>query len=252
VAGTGANGYSGDGGAAVSSKLSYPSGVYVDSVNNIYIADYGNNRVRKVDGTTGIISTVAGNGSAGYSGDGSSAVTAKLVQPRSVFISKRGNLYIADYGNNVVRVVTPDGVIHTVAGNGLTGYSGDGGPAIAAKMQGPVAVCVDDSEYLYIADVGNAAIRKVTPMYTKVNDPVRNNSMSVYPNPATDMLYLGGDVGKAKQQRVEIYNAIGVKVYEQQDFTGVPIDISTLANGLYFLYYANKESYFSAKFTVMR
>ena len=111
----------------------------------------------------GIISTVAGNGSAGYSGDGGAATAAELNEPLGVTVDASGNLYIADYVNNVIRKVTPSGIIGTVAGNGTGGYSGDGGAATAAELYGPVGVAVDASGNLYIADYFNNRIRKVTP-----------------------------------------------------------------------------------------
>lgn len=252
VAGNGVNGYSGDGGPATNTKLSYPKAVFADSLSNIYIADYGNNRIRRVDAVTGNISTVAGTGVAGYSGNEGPAVNAKLVEPTGLFMSKRGNLYIADFGNNVVRVVTPDGIIHTVVGSGSTGFSGDGGSALAATMQGPTGVCVDDSEYLYIADIGNSAIRKVTPVYVGVSDVKRSSTISVYPNPATDRLFLSGIDKGAKDAVIKIINTTGMVVYTGHAHSGEPVDVSNLANGMYLLFYTDRLGYYTTKFIVLR
>ena len=134
VAGNGSAGYSGDGGPATSAQLSLPAGVAVDGSGNLYIADSGNNRIRKVS-ATGIITTVAGNGSPGYSGDGGPATSAQLNQPAGVAVDASGNLYIADSSNNRIRKVSATGIITTVAGNGFDGYSGDGGPATSAATQ---------------------------------------------------------------------------------------------------------------------
>jgi len=162
VAGNGAAGYSGDGGPATSAKLYGPAGVAADGSGNFYIADAGNNVIRRV-AVTGIISTVAGNGTLGYSSDGGPATSAAMIGPTGVAVDGSGNLYIADDGNNVIRrVVTATGIITTVAGNGIPGYAGDGGPATSAYLQGPIGVAVDVSANIYIADLQNNAIRKVT------------------------------------------------------------------------------------------
>ena len=151
------SGYSGDGGAATSAKLSFPRDIAVDS-GNVYIAD-GNNRIRKVD-SSGIITTIAGTGEYGFSGDGFAAITAKLAGPRAVAVDSFNNLYIADTDNTRIRKVDSSGIITTIAGTGVYGYSGDGFAAITAKLASPHAVAVDSGN-LYIADTENSRIRKV-------------------------------------------------------------------------------------------
>ena len=163
VAGDSTAGYSGDGGAATSAELYNPIGVGFDASGNLYIADYLNNRIRKVT-PSGTISTVAGNGTRGYSGDGGTATAAELNYPGGVAFDASGDLYIADAFNNVIRKVTPSGTIGTVAGIGTWGYSGDGGAATAAELHGPYGVAFDTSGDLYIADTYNNRIRKVTPL----------------------------------------------------------------------------------------
>jgi len=136
IVGTGNTAYNGDGIAATSANLSSPFGVAVDRSNNIYIADFGNNRVRKVDAQSNLISTVAGNGTKGYTGDGGLATNAEIAQPRDVALDAAGNLYIADYGNNVIRRVDAGtNIITTIAGAGAAGYTGDLGPATSATFQ---------------------------------------------------------------------------------------------------------------------
>ncbi|GAB3690750.1 hypothetical protein GCM10027592_08230 [Spirosoma flavus] len=161
VAGTGSPNFGGDGGPATAATMAYPSGVAVDKLGNLFIADQGNNRIRKVN-TLGIISTVAGNGTLGFGGDGGSAPNADLYYPIDVVFDKAGNLYIADQGNNRIRKVSTSGVITTVAGNGTFGFGGDGGNAINANLANPTGVAVDGSGNLYIADQKNHRIRKVT------------------------------------------------------------------------------------------
>ena len=162
VAGNGIYGYSGDGGQATSAQLRNPTGVAVDSVGNLYMADSDNNRIRKVT-PAGIISTVAGNGISGFSGDGSQAMGAQLAYPFGVAVDGAGNLYIADLGNLRVREVTTAGVMRTVAGDGTLSYSGDGGQAGSAQLGTPNGVALDSAGDIYIADTGNSRIRKITP-----------------------------------------------------------------------------------------
>ncbi len=161
VAGTGVREYSGDGGLATDARIAYPTSVAVDPAGNLYIADFMNNRVRKV-GTNGIITTVAGTGVEGYSGDGGPATEAKLSYLGGVAVDASDNLYIADYSNYRVRKVDTNGIITTVAGTGEPGYSGDGGPATEAKLCGVADVTVDASYNLYTANPGVKCIRKVS------------------------------------------------------------------------------------------
>jgi trimeric autotransporter adhesin len=163
VAGNGNYGYSGDGGLATSASLRRPYSAVVDASGNIYIADTFNNRIRKVTKSTGIITTVAGNGNYGYSGDGGLATSARLYNPYGAAADVSGNVYIADTYNNRIRMVTTStGIITTVAGNGTYGYSGDGGLATSARLRYPSGVAFDASGNIYIADTYNGRIRKVT------------------------------------------------------------------------------------------
>jgi sugar lactone lactonase YvrE len=160
VAGNGSSGYSGDGGAATNAGVDGPYGVAVDGVGNLYIADTGDNRIRKVD-TNGVITTVAGNGSGTYAGDGGAATNASLNSPYGVALDSLGNLYIADTYNSRVRMVGTNGIITTVAGKSGYGYSGDGGAATNASLNSPYGVALDSLGNLYIADNGNNRIRIV-------------------------------------------------------------------------------------------
>jgi uncharacterized protein (TIGR03437 family) len=165
VAGTGPSGdtagrgYGGDGGPATSAQLYLPAGVAVDSVGNLYIADWGNSRIRKV--SNGVITTVAGNGVPGFSGDNGPATSAQLNKPNGVAVDSAGNLYIGDTLNNRIRKVS-NGVITTVAGGGTQGFAGDNGPATSAGLDWPNGVAVDSANNLYIGDVLNNRIRKVS------------------------------------------------------------------------------------------
>jgi sugar lactone lactonase YvrE len=157
----GFSGHNGDGGPATSAMLAAPEDVAVDTAGNLFIADTWSNSVRKVT-PGGVISTVAGNGTGGYSGDGGPATSAILAAPEDVAVDTAGNLFIADDGNQRIRMVTPGGVISTVAGNGTGGYSGDGGPATSAELYYPSGVAVDTAGNLFIADFDNQRVRMVT------------------------------------------------------------------------------------------
>jgi sugar lactone lactonase YvrE len=149
-----------DGDLAVDTRLKNPEGLAVDSAGNVYIADWGDSRIRKVD-TRGYIYTVAGNGTAGYGGDGGPATSANLNQPAGLAFDGTSNMYIADQSNHRIRKVDSTGTIITVAGTGEIGFSGDGGSAISATLWNPSGVGIDDVGNVYIADNTNTRVRKV-------------------------------------------------------------------------------------------
>ena len=162
VAGNGTAGYSGDNGPATAAELNYPDGVAVDAAGDLFIADTDNNVIREVVKATGDIITVAGNGTAGYSGDNGPATAAELDDPAASPSTPRATCSSPTTDNNVIReVVKATGDIITVAGNGTAGYSGDNGPATDAELDDPDGVAVDAAGDLFIADSGNNVIREV-------------------------------------------------------------------------------------------
>ncbi|MGY4998852.1 NHL domain-containing protein [Streptomyces sp. 900105245] len=161
VAGTGVAGFSGENEPAVSAQLHRPYGIAVDSTGTLYFSDHSNHRIRKIT-TDGRISTVAGTGGAGYSGDGGPAGSAQVNWPRAMAVDSAGAVYITDTNNHRVRKITADGKICTVAGTGVAGFSGDGGPAVDARLHTPLGIAVDSNGVLYITDHGNHRIRRVT------------------------------------------------------------------------------------------
>ena len=163
VAGDGLTGYSGDGRAATLAQLNQPNAAVADAKGNLYIADYGNNVIRKV-ATSGIITTIAGTGTAGYSGNGGAATAAKLRNPNGVILDAIGNLYFCDYSNHCVRKIDTSGIITTIAGTGTSGYNGDSIAASSAELSYPITLAFDHSGNMYIADANNQRIRKVNAL----------------------------------------------------------------------------------------
>ena len=196
VAGTGAPGYSGDGGPAISAQFNNPWGLALDTAGNLYISDTYNNRIRKVD-LTGTISTVAGNGNCCYSGDNGPATSANINSPEGIAVDSSGNLYIADTNNQRIRKVTAAGTITTVAGNGSAGYSGDTGAATSAQINNPRGVAVDSSGNLYIADTNNYRIREVS---SGTITTVAGNGSCCY----------SGDNGAATSAEINFPNGVAV------------------------------------------
>jgi cysteine-rich repeat protein len=162
IAGTGSEGDSGDGGPATAAALSDPRGLVIGSSGHLYFADSGNHRIRRIDATSGVITTIAGDGDEGQQGDDGPATAAHLARPSDVALDASGDLYIADTNNHVIRKVnSSDGIIRTVAGNGSSGYGGDGLGATDARLKGPRSVTIDSARNLYIADHNNNRVRRV-------------------------------------------------------------------------------------------
>jgi hypothetical protein len=160
IAGNGSAGFSGDGGPASNAQLNLPTWVIVDTLDNIYITDGYNNRVRKVN-SSGVISTFAGNGVGGFSGDGGPATNAQLYGVQGTWADLFGNVYIIDGANPRIRKVDVSGVITTIAGTGFAGFSGDGGPATAALLNGPSGICGDQNGNIFFVDASNHRVRRI-------------------------------------------------------------------------------------------
>jgi sugar lactone lactonase YvrE len=207
VAGNSRIGFSGDGGPALQAQLNNPGGIALDSAGNLYIADSGNNRIRKVtpiSGTSGgVITTIAGINTAGYTGDTGAAASAALNNPQGLALDSSGNLYIADSGNHVIRKIT-NGVITTVVGNGQQGVTGDGGPAIVARLNAPMGVAVDGFLNIYVADTGNHRIREVP----QTGNPVQSGTISTIAG--NGIPGFSGDNGSA--QSAQLNSPAGVAV----------------------------------------
>lgn len=186
IAGTGVAGYSGDGGSALAAEIQGPFGIVSDISGNIYFSDTGNQRIRKID-SAGIISTIAGTGTAGYSGDGDNALVANINSPNGIALDATGNLYFADTLNHRIRKIDVAGIITTVAGNGVYGFSGDNGAATSASLYYPKDVAIDPSGNILIADTYNDRIRKVFAVNLPSGSVIINSRSAYTDNVSVDL-----------------------------------------------------------------
>lgn len=191
LAGAGQAGDSGDGGLAAAALLNAPASVAVDKSGNVYIADTGNHRIRQVS-PLGTISTIAGTGKAGYSGDLGPAAAAQLNAPAYVIADDSGNIYVSDTANHRVRRIAPDGGIATIAGNGFQGFAGDGSSALYAFLDAPRGLALDRSGNLYIADPGSSRVRRVSPAGNITSSP--ESDPSAWNSPAAVAVSDSGDL----------------------------------------------------------
>ncbi len=240
LAGNGTIGFSGDGGNATAAQFNGPVGVTCDDSGNVFIADWRNYRIRKVN-ASGIISTIAGTGVAGITGDGGPATAAHLEPSGNLGFDKLGNLICTDGIGNVIRVIDHSGTIYRIAGTGISGFSGDGGPATAATMKGPCATAINAAGDIYIVDAVNNRIRKITD-YTSllVGNTSSKNDFSIFPNPANSKITISST---QMIRKVAIYNLEGQVVYSANCFANnLPVDVSGLSNGIYLVKVNDSET----------
>lgn len=235
VAGTGEVGFSGDGGVATQAKMANPTGLALDGKGNLYIADSGNERIRKVNLSTGIITTVAGTGETGFIGDGVDATEAQLANPLGIAISPKGNIVFVDRGNNRVRKIDiKTGKISTIAGTGESGFSGDGELAKNAMLANPTGVAFNNQGELFIVDRGNNRIRKVEGLNEGdvENTDEEVESVSIYPNPTSDVININtkGDIGI---KSVQLINTNGNKANVR--LNNNTLEVGKLPRGVYVL-----------------
>jgi sugar lactone lactonase YvrE len=246
IAGNGTQGFSGDGGDATAAALHYPTGVAADAAGNVYIADTYNHRIRKVS-PDGKITTIAGSSAAGYGGDSGPATAARLLNPGDVVTGNDGSLYIADVNNNRIRKVSPAGIITTIAGNGIAGFSGDGGNAISAQLRFPAGIGLDASGNLYIADQANNRIRKVTNV-TAVSDADPEAKIAIFPNPASDQITI--HLPASQYTSLAISNSVGVVVVNQViSQSDMQVDLAAMPPGIYFVALHSQDGVVRKKFT---
>ncbi len=233
-AGNGIHGYTGDEGPATDAQLLGPNGLATDTIGNLFIADTHNNVIRKVD-TFGIITTIAGSGFGGYAGDGGPATAAQLNYPWSIGINNQG-MYIADYGNSVIRKINTSGIISTVAGDGINGYSGDGGMAINARLNHPGGMAVDKYGNFYFGDVYDYVVRKIDTSHVLAGiiSVFKSDNLSVFPDPATTELTI---VSHDAITALEIIDDIGRTIYSftRAGVLQLHINVADFPSGVYLI-----------------
>ena len=246
IAGNGSPGFAGDGGPATASKLCFPQGIACDTSGNIYVADFYNRRIRKID-LAGNISTVAGNGTTVFSGDGGPATAAGIDDASAVAVDRHGNIYLTDYYSFRIRKIDSAGIINTVAGDSLAGYSGDCGPATDAELNYPEGVAVDGAGNIYIADFYNHRVRMVTDsaycpvIATTSVETIQTKGVAIFPNPSADVfnisLATNGIPGNSEPNEVTIFDITGQKVFHSYFYMDqTRIDVSAYHPGIYFVY----------------
>jgi len=226
----------GDGGAATNAEFSTPGDLSVDSYGNVIICDGYNNAIRRVSSASGIITTIAGNGTAGYFGDGGLAVNAKVNNPYGVFIEKNNDIYFSDCNNGAIRKIDgSSGIISTVVGCGLRGFSGDGGPAMSATLR-PDDVVIGDNGIMYIADYGNHRIRMVYNSQLGVPENFNMSEVNIYPNPAQNELNIEYHFTNNEDATWQIADITGRVIVVKNLISGKQkevMDIRSFSQGVY-------------------
>lgn len=235
IAGTGTFGYSGDGGLATLAKLNSPYGVAIDGLYNIYISDFLNSRIRKIN-SSGIISTIAGTGINGYSGENAVATLAQINGPNSIALDLSGNIYFSESPNSRIRKINNLGIITTIAGNGINGYFGDNGLATSAQINGPSGVAIDFSNNVYFSDNNNYRVRVICASSClagigSLSD--KANIIRIFPNPNNGLFKIQID-NEIRNGDLVLMNCLGQKVYEHKIIQGEnEINTNYLSKGLY-------------------
>jgi sugar lactone lactonase YvrE len=244
VVGNGTSGFSGDNGPATNASISTANGLCVDRQNNLYFADSGGiGHIRKVDLSTGIITRFAGNGHYTFNGDSINADTAGFICSYNMKCDVLGNIYFSEYSNHRVRVIDNNHIIHTIAGTGVAGYSGDNGSATFAEISHPSGVALDTCGNVYIADYFNKRIRKVSlnpncwPL--AVDDAQQNKPLTIYPNPTTCTLHIDNLKAPATYT---LYDITGRVVASSRLTTGQnEINTTHLSSGIYLLHLLHND-----------
>ena len=216
----------------------------MSSTGDLYVGDFDNNRVRKISFSSGVITTVAGNGTFGSTGDGGAATAATLSNPSGVAIDGIGNVYISETGDGKIRKINASGIISPYSGNGISSYGGDNGPATAAELNTPQGLAIDGSNRLYIADEYNNRIRKVTNISLDINPVPYENTITLLPNPNNGEFNIAIDNGvgagvSSNAPTVQIYNAIGQLIFSenitlQPGENSIMVSLKSATKGIYF------------------
>jgi trimeric autotransporter adhesin len=236
IAGTGSVSYNGENIPATAANLYEPSGVTIDATGNLFVLEYINPRVRKI-ATSGIITTIAGNGTTGYSGDGGLATLAAFDRPIGIVCDKYGDVYIGATFNNRIRKVSTSGLITSVAGNGLPGSAGDGGAATAAQLYAPTGVAIDPAGNLFVCSFYADKVRKISNMVGVGDGVLRNGSlgeMEIYPNPSSGRFSVSVAAPQTAIIDITVSDLLGRRVLSKtaETNTEVPLDLH-VPNGVY-------------------
>ena len=252
IAGTGIAGDNGDNGPADTAEIDEPYGIAVDNSGNIYFADLAKNKIRAIN-AGGTIITIAGTGAYGFAGDGGAVDTAEFKNPSGIAVDAIGNIYIADGLNQRIRKVTVStGVITTIAGNGIHGYTGDHGLAINAEMADPVGITLDAAGNIYVVDFGNNCIRYITAPDAVSSITQVREKCSVYPNPCKGVITLFISSTDNEQAEIRITNISGEEIKKITVHTNEQVRIGQLPEGVYILSVATKNSSWVEKIVVER
>ncbi len=252
--GTAIGSYSGDGGPATAAGLNLPQGIALDTLGNVYIADAQNGRIRKVN-SLGVITTIAGGGTASIIGDGGPATSAYLELPTGVAIDNIGNIYIADDFDERIRKVNTSGIITTIAGNGTKGYTGDGGLATLAELFSPLDIKIDGKGNIYIADYNNSRVRHLTLGKTGLSDFYVMQSIQIFPTPANVVLNIDLTKSKEKIEQIKVMDMNGREMkimYSAIGNTIITMPVNNLPAGMYMLQLQTGNGVLNEKIVVAR
>ena len=251
IAGNHIRAWGGDLGLAINASLDSPYSVAKDKWNTIYIADYGNNIVRKID-TFGVITTLAGTGFYGYTGDNGPAALATFNKPTGVAVDTAGNVYIADSRNNVIRMIDTLGKITTIVGNSWAGFSGDNGLAIGANLNNPQTIAIDTFGSIFIADANNERVRKVYWSTEGVSKVAATAQINAYPNPFNNKITIEGinneDVISISDITGRNINVDIISKFQNKQV----LTINNLISGMYFIQVTSKDGLLKATLKITK
>ena len=242
IGGNGTMGYAGDNNPATSAEFTEIRGITMDDTGNIIVADQGNNRIRKISAATGIITTIAGTGVAGYSGNNGPATAAEINSPAAVTVDTAGNVYFSEAIGNRIRKIDKMGIITDIAGTGVAGFGGDNGTATAAVLSSPYGLAIGDSGIIYFADDGNNRVRKIytpdtTHSTTSISTGTKDNTtVGIFPNPNNGVFFVNISSAATSEVRIIISDLLGKQIKEMRSTTNKALEIAIdEPSGIYFV-----------------
>ncbi len=234
--GSGNPGYGGEGVLAASTMVNSPAALFMDGAGNLFFSELGGFRIRKIN-TSGIVTTVAGTGMMGSSGDGGAATSAQILYPYGIVVDASGVIYFCESGNNKIRKIDASGMISTYAGIGgfVGGYSGDNGPALLAQFYNPSAITLDNNNNVIVGDYGNNVIRKITSAVTSIETFNADSELSIYPNPFSCETVISFNKAQ-NNSTITIVNSLG-EIIKSVQFNGTDyiLERKDMTDGIYFV-----------------